>query len=246
MQGKNRKKIGEHKRYWLFCPTCPSVRESPAKRKTSKCTKCSRKSRKKKVDYIYFDLMEMKMVVPTRYFRICKHCGDSKRVKQASAGGLKSCNKCRHLGKEKNPPKVFYRICKHCGDEKKVLQKHSAERTSCTACKHLDSDLKAADLKRKETMLQRGVKCGRKLGVKAVKEYRTKVNRREVSKVAIEKARAINKAHREAVKEKSRAKPTPIGKTDEEMMAEYLKSNTVVCADTIVIDYGNEVKIKGY
>lgn len=46
MQDKNTKPKGTHKRYWYFCPSCPSVRESVAKKKTPYCGDCSRKGKK--------------------------------------------------------------------------------------------------------------------------------------------------------------------------------------------------------
>lgn len=44
MQGKNKKPAGTHKRYWYFCPNCPSVRSSPAKHKSNLCGPCSRRA----------------------------------------------------------------------------------------------------------------------------------------------------------------------------------------------------------
>ena len=39
--------------------------------------------------------------VPTRFFRICSHCGDTKQVKQSAHAGMKSCVSCRHLDFDK-------------------------------------------------------------------------------------------------------------------------------------------------
>jgi len=79
-------------RYFYFCPTCPKVSEVTIKRKTSWCGDCSRLYSKTKPSYsLEWDYDTM------RYFRICKHCGDIKQVKQEDKCGLKACNECRHL-----------------------------------------------------------------------------------------------------------------------------------------------------
>jgi hypothetical protein len=81
-------------RYWYFCRYCSSVRASEVKRKTSLCSDCNRRlgSRKKITYDIEWDYETM------RYYRICRICEDVKQVNQASLGGIKTCNKCKHLG----------------------------------------------------------------------------------------------------------------------------------------------------
>lgn len=98
MIGKNTKPLDKQKRYWHFCPSCPSIRVGHIKMKSHYCSPCKNKlPRKNKPRPIYFDMESMMYKLPIRYFRICKHCGDEKQVKQASLGGIKSCVKCRHI-----------------------------------------------------------------------------------------------------------------------------------------------------
>ncbi len=98
MMGVNSKKHEDKKRYWHFCPSCANVRESSTIRKTNYCGTCNSKLPKRnKPETIYFDMESMMYKLPIRHFRICKHCGDEKQVRQASLSGIKSCVKCRHL-----------------------------------------------------------------------------------------------------------------------------------------------------
>jgi hypothetical protein len=80
--------------YYYFCPSCSNIRVLSAKRKTPYCGDCNRIASKQPKIYIYFDLKDMKMRVPNRYFRICPMCpedNNTKQVKQAAHAGIRPC-----------------------------------------------------------------------------------------------------------------------------------------------------------
>jgi len=92
--------------YWYFCGNCSSVKTKRAKTGSILCNVCSHKQprRKNRPHNPYFDMKEMKMIAPMRYFKICPHCPEDSntvQVKQASQGGIRPCNKHKYVGKEK-------------------------------------------------------------------------------------------------------------------------------------------------
>lgn len=112
---KNMKRI----RYWYFCPKCNDIRQTQSKRKTNLCTDCNRKFCKiRKLENIYFDFKEMKMVtdklpIPKpkpRFLRVCKQCGDERLVfsKQSAAKSLcRSCSVGRPRNRKSKVPKTY-------------------------------------------------------------------------------------------------------------------------------------------
>lgn len=89
----------EHKRYYYFCPNCPSVRVLKVKRKSPYCNACSKqvvgKSNKGKERQL-------------RYFRLCMECPEDDNIIQVSSakwGGIRLCPK--HARKAKSPKKRF-------------------------------------------------------------------------------------------------------------------------------------------
>ena len=90
----NIKSDSEKIRYWYFCPSCPSIRESIDKRKTPFCSKCVHKGRQ------------------VKYASICPDCppeDNFKWVTQKKKCGILQCLSCSN---KSSVPEVFVKPIK--------------------------------------------------------------------------------------------------------------------------------------
>ena len=90
------------KLYWYFCGACPIVQVKRTKQGGRFCITCNRKQprRKNRLPEIYFDMKEMKMIVPIRHIRICPHCppdSNTKDVQVARLAGIRPCRKHAYI-----------------------------------------------------------------------------------------------------------------------------------------------------
>ena len=121
--------------YWYFCGNCPTVQVKRTQQGGRFCQTCNRKQprRKNRLPEIYYDLTEMKMIVPIRHVRICPHCpsnSNTKFVQTAKLGGIKPCAKHKYVDNpealaEKEAKRVATR---NANGVKKVYKKTKTQR----------------------------------------------------------------------------------------------------------------------
>ena len=150
------------------------------------------------------------------YFRICKDCGDIKKVETKKLSLAVRCKSCNFDYRYS----IHTRICKDCGDKKHVRDASLASAERCREC--------ADEYRSKHPPMSSGRKTKPKstIAKKSTKKKPGAPKRgpRQHSKIAIDAIRKVNKLHREEVaRETSKKKTEPIQvKTDEEMIAEFL------------------------
>lgn len=210
--------------FYTTCIDCGVVRELKKRNTASKrCRSCATRLlmstrsgwTKDKIVYTYF--------CPT-----CPTVNVLKAKRQTSYCGVCS----RKYTKRKSRPDYIYfdmenmmytqpirmfRVCKWCNDKKPVTAKSKAGIGSCIKCKHLDKDQGEIQKKRNATRAKRGTKSSKTKTTRSAPQY---------SKAAIEKVRAVNKAHHAAVQ--SKEAPMKSRFTDKEMIDRYLETNEVL------------------
>ncbi len=189
------------------------------------CRACSAKARLYKTLHARW-LEDYKKI---RYVYFCPHCPTVviRDAKKKTA----LCGKCsRQYSKKKNIPTYewsyitmrYFRVCPDCPENNNIKEVSSQANAGIKKCK-----------KHKES--------------KPYKKYKRKAvvkKDKKVSKVAINKAKEENRKHREAMES---LLPTPQQKSDEELMAEWLKKNKVkVLTPTTKFSDGREVNVKGW
>jgi len=140
-------------------------------------------------------------------------------------------NKFKKVKRVMRVPKMrYFAYCEICEEYREVQSKRVSGNVRCV--KHRVLDHKSITEKRLKTL---------KLNSK---ENNPKKKSRHISKEAIEKARELNRKHREAVKE---SKPVLVTrtKTEEELIAEFLAKNKVTVIPTAEDTQGLPVNIKG-
>ena len=157
----------------------------------------------RKVDYITAN--------PEKYRKtsLCGKCSSSARGKLNKGGSKKKDKKVIKVKKIKVPIRHF-RVCPDCEPEVACVEVSSVARSGIRYCIKHKKQPSGKDRKQSKPY---------------VKKIPSKT--KEVSEAAIERVRKINKEHREAVSNHIIKKPKLITqtKTDDEMMAEFLKTN---------------------
>lgn len=197
-------------RYYHFCPTCPTVTISRAKRKTQFCGKCSRLYGKRKGYRTYFDFETMAMVTET----------PEQEKKQG------------YIPKTVKIGKTYYyhRQCIDCGEE--VYTKNNKKTPRCKDC---GIEFRRANV----TGKKRGnynVKPKPKPKPKPKLDDKYRMNKRKSwpSEEFINKQRELNEAHRKHEEAKKMEVEEPKGLTEEEQakaIEEFLKTNGASVVD---------------
>jgi len=196
------------KTYKRVCAECGDIKEVTYKPKsTTLCGAC----RSKKLNVASIIARRWEGHTPVRYWYFCSNCPSVREVKVRHRSVY--CADCsRRLARKPKVkgyfdlktlkyylPKVrHFRVCEKCGDVKEVKTKQSAQKKLCRSC----------SLNKK---------------VKGI-AYKTKRKTR-VSKLQIEQERERNRQHREAMAKAEKPKKPKL--SDEEMIANYLKTNKV-------------------
>lgn len=180
------------------CPICEEHREVKVIEKRSSGLCKSCAAAKRKIK-----------VPKIRHFRICIEC---QRVDQVGSAKLTKNKMCLDCAKKTRLEDSYKRVCVDCGDVKVVKEKKKASHKRCNSCANrIKATITAAK---------------RKLQSPAPKKKVIKKGS-HLNKEAIAKQRELNKKHREEI-EASKAKEIPMQvKTDQEMIAEYLKNNKI-------------------
>jgi len=208
------------------CPDCNKSRELERKRGSGICRPCSlanRKARSKK------------------YFRVCTMCGDSKQVASLGDQSVKLCFDCYNKNRPKKETFPIVSVCIDCGVERKTRTSKATRCVSCAAKNRIKRIPmpKHIPKKKEKTMFVRTcpecepeaaeqyVKRKKDSGVKPCRLHhipKRKIpkpsKKKEISELAIAKAREVNKVHREAQVTK---KTIPVGSSNEDMIAKFLK-----------------------
>ncbi len=164
-----------------------------------------------------------------RYKRTCLDCGkvDMLTANPANYRKTSLCGYCsskaRGKANRKHPVKKIkipirhFRVCPDCEPEVACVEVSSAKNSGVKYCIKHKKQPSGKDRKQSKPY---------------VKKIPSKT--KEVSNVAINRAREMNRQHREAVDNITKKKPKLITqtKTDDEMMAEFLKDNTVTVIET--------------
>ena len=97
-------------RYYFFCRSCPTVTIKTKNHVNVMCPDCRAYTDGRKEPYIYYDLKEMKLIVPKqRWYAICPKCDDEDKIREVSSkenSGKKLCKKHRVMPKGKDRKKV--------------------------------------------------------------------------------------------------------------------------------------------
>jgi len=162
-----------------------------------------------------------------RYKRICSDCGkvDILTANPENYRKTSLCGHCsssargkanrKHPVKKTKPKKRYFAYCDVCEDTREVSQSQFSQYGFNTNCrKHA---------KRKKVNKKSDMQIAKEAGP------RPKAKSKEISQASIKRIQEINRQHKEAVSNISKKKPKLITqtKTDDEMMEEFLKSNTV-------------------
>jgi ribosomal protein S27E len=136
------------------------------------------------------------------HFRICIDCGDKKKVANKTAAEVLRCRKCNDIHRREST--VYIRVCIDCGNEKEVNSLAHTKSKRCNSCavkkRHADNPKP-----------------------KKVKKVKAKRKPSYLSKKAIEKIRLENKKFREEAAKAAQQEVVVQRKTDEEMIAEFLR-----------------------
>jgi len=95
--------------YWYFCSQCDKIQHKRTKQGGSHCQDCNRR-RNRTTPSIYFDLKEMKMKVPMKYYRLCEWCPTDNNlleVKQASQAGIRPCRSHKYEGQAEKKREIY-------------------------------------------------------------------------------------------------------------------------------------------
>ena len=220
---------------WRYTRTCNCgeiVVTTYKPKEDTPCKKCSTKQLGKKmsegnrkethVSYIYF--------CPTcpsiRTFgsrRKTPYCADCSRIESAKKRRRPATKFIRKV-EVRTPSRTFVRICPECEEGNNTIYVASALNAGIKPCR-IHKKVQTGDDRKKVT------------------SYSVKRRKKQVSQDAIDKARELNKSHAEAVKNKEViVKQT---KTDDEMMIEFLKTNTITVVSDRDIQYsGGKMYIK--
>jgi len=213
--------------YDRVCKTCGDIAKVTYKpTEDVECRKCSRLrvapklAKKRYRDYKHI-----------RYWYFCPYCSSVKAVIGKRKTPL--CGSCSRKRSKTKPIKGYYdlgamemryfRICPHCPEDDNTMEVHQASLAGIRPCRKHKYVGKEAELARREEKRLNSLKktCAAK--------PKKKKSRATMSKVEIERRRAINKAHRESEKARREKEKLRLArtKTDEEMMEEWLANNKV-------------------
>jgi len=184
-------------------------RKCSSKKSGYKMSQNNRKEESEKVRYkrkcIECGKIDILTADPSKYRRtsLCGFCSSSERGKANRKNQVKTIK----------PRKRYFAYCDVCDDVRETSQSQFSQYGYNNNCrKHAKRN-----------------KTNKKSDMQIAKEARSKPNSKskKVSKIAIEKIQKINREHKKAVENITKKKPKIIKqkKTDDEMMAAFLKTN---------------------
>lgn len=213
--------------YFRVCPECEDQAWITYKPKHNmvKCPTCTKRELAKNMHKANIKQEHEKI----RYKRVCVDCGDIKMLTNKPKAPLSEqrCGTCNRVKTGKSNAKTYTRVCIVCGDTKQVQSKQASKAKYCTQHKHMSADQKEAVKKRQATIKANGSKVGRRKLDRSLKKVSN------VSQQAIDRARAINKEHRESLIEKEKKVIPRATMSDEEMVKEWLNKNKPTVKEAI-------------
>jgi hypothetical protein len=205
--------------YFRICPECEDQSWVSYKPKSNmvKCPSCAKQELAKNMHKANVKQEHEKI----KYKRVCVDCGNVKMLanKPLAPKSEQRCGTCSRVKTGKSNAKIYTRTCIICGDTKQVQGKNASKAKYCAAHKHLGVNHDEVSKQRKKTLEKNGTKTGRKKMCKTLKKSG------KVSQQAIDRARAINKEHRDSLDTKEVKVIPRATMSDEEMVKEWLKKN---------------------
>ena len=220
---------------WRYTRTCSCgeiVVTTYKPKEDTLCKKCSDKKLAKKMSegnrkethksYTYF-CPTCPSIKTSRSRKKTPYCADCSRIESAKKRKRPVANFIRKV-EVRTPKPRYFRICPDCHEDNNTVRVASALNSGIKPCR-IHKKVPTGDDRKKVT------------------SYSVNRRKKQVPQYAIDKARALNKAHAEAVKNKKViVKQT---KTDDEMMTEFLENNKVTIAPDRDIEYsGGKMYIK--
>lgn len=209
--------LNSRKTYYRICEVCGDKKQVPTRHlaRSKLCKTCS----SKKLGYEMSQGNIKEETEKKRYEITCSNCNETRSM----LSGMKHrktdlCTACSKKINTRAKPKLFVRTCETCGDTEMVSSKKNSEAKLCKSCR--------SKLPKKN---------------KTVYPKRRKSN--EVSKQAIQRARIINKEHREAQYQIPTKAPQKL--SYEDMMSEYLVDNEVTVIEAVDIFIGHTMHGSG-
>jgi len=228
-----RRKGTVRKRYDRVCDTCGDIKTTKYKPIATTCAKCKQKEMGKRLSEM--NIKTDKDKAKSLYWYFCRTCSDVKAKNKRRKGC--SCGECFKFRANRPEPTMYYdligndvrhyRICDKCDDVKEVAKANSGYET-CDKC--LMENNKIAQGKSNRA-------TGRKKNISERKVYVRK--KTVVSQEAIDKQRAINKAHREAQSVK-KVEPNQLH-SDAELIALWLSKHSVKECSLKDVEPANQV-----